>query len=65
LKQNFNLRNDSKIEEKPGINQSNLVFAYHIPTTEDNKSYAARVLNEIMTGGMSSRLFSEIREKEI
>jgi len=63
LKQNFNLRNDSKIEEKPGINQSNLVFAYHIPTTKDNKNYAARVLNEIMTGGMSSRLFSEIREK--
>jgi len=31
----------------------------------DDKSYAAEVLNTLLAGGMSSRLFSEIREKRI
>jgi predicted Zn-dependent peptidase len=40
-----------------------LVLAYHVPLAKDEKSYAALVLNALMAGGMSSRLFSEIREK--
>ena len=57
------LRNKSKIETRKGIDQANLVFAYHVPLAEDKKSYAAQVLSTLMTEGMSSRLFSEIREK--
>lgn len=57
------LKNESRIESRKGIDQANLIFAYHVPTSDDKKSYAAQVLSAIMTGGMSSRLFSEIREK--
>ncbi len=59
----FGTKNDSVIEEREGISQANLVFAHHTPLATDDKSYAAIILNELMVGGMSSRLFSEIREK--
>ncbi|HPD81474.1 MAG TPA: pitrilysin family protein [Candidatus Pacearchaeota archaeon] len=59
----FNMKNDSKIEFRSGIDQANLVFAYHSPLAGNDKSYASLVLNTLMAGGMSSRLFSEIREK--
>lgn len=62
-KQKFGLRNESKIEERSGIDQANLVFAHHVPLANDKKSYVARILSALMAGGMSSRLFSEIREK--
>jgi len=59
------IKNGSKIEERHGIDQANLVFAYHVPLSNDKqkKNYSAQVLNSLMAGGMSSRLFSEIREK--
>jgi predicted Zn-dependent peptidase len=53
----------SNTEKRKGIDQANLVFAYHVPLASDNKSYAAQVLSNLMAEGMSSRLFSEIREK--
>ena len=62
-KQEFNLKNEIRQEERKGIDQSNLVFAYHTPLSGNPKSYAAKVLSVIMAEGMSSRLFSEIREK--
>lgn len=57
------MRNEIKIEKRKGLDQANLVLAYHSPLAGDKKSYAAEVLNTLMAGGMSSRLFSEIREK--
>jgi len=57
------LKNESKTELRKGIDQANLVFAYHVPTSIDKKNYAAQVLNVLMVGGKSSRLFDEIREK--
>jgi len=59
----FELENGSKIEERKGIDQANLIFAHHVPVAKDKKSSAAVVLNALMAGGMSSRLFAEIREK--
>lgn len=56
-------KNEIKIEKRKGIDQVNLVFAYHVPTASNKKCYAAIVLSTLMAGGMSSRLFSEIREK--
>ena len=56
-------KNGREAEEREGIDQANLVFAYHVPASDDNKSYAAEVLNTLMAEGMSSRLFREIREK--
>ncbi len=61
--QKFGTKNESKIEKRKGVDQANLVFAYHVPLSKDKKSEAAKVLATIMAGGMSSRLFSEIREK--
>ena len=62
-KQEISLKNEEKIEERIGIDQANLIFAYHIPLSEDEKSSAAQVLSAVTAEGMSSRLFSEIREK--
>ena len=61
--QKFELKNETKIEKRKDIDQANLVFAYHSPLAGDKKSYAAQVLSVLMAGGMSSRLFQEIREK--
>ena len=59
----FHLENASKIEERVGIDQASIMFAYHVPLANEEKSSAAVVLNAITAGGMSSRLLSEIREK--
>jgi predicted Zn-dependent peptidase len=62
---NFNIKKKTgfMIERRRGIDQANLVFGFHIPLAGDKKNYSAQVLNVLMAGGMSSRLFSEIREK--
>lgn len=57
------LKNEQKIDKREGIDQANLVLAYHSPLATDKKNYAALLLNSLMAEGMSSRLFSEIREK--
>ena len=62
-KQKVELKNEVKIEEREGVDQANLVFAYHVPVVSDDRCHAAKVLNSLMAGGMSSRLFEEIREK--
>ena len=59
----INPKNETKKESRKGIDQTSLIFAYHVPLSPDKKSYAAYLLNILMAGGMSSRLFSEIREK--
>jgi predicted Zn-dependent peptidase len=57
------LANRHAVEKRKGIDQANLLFSYHVPKANEEKSYAAQVLNCILAGGMSSRLFQEIREK--
>lgn len=56
-------KNRVRIEKRNGIEQANLVFAYHVPFGKNKMKYAAQVLSALMAEGMSSRLFSEIREK--
>jgi len=56
-------KNESIVETRKGVDQANLVFAFHAPLAKDSLSSAAEVLITLMTGGMSSRLFSKIREK--
>jgi len=63
FEQKIKLKNQERILKRKGIDQANLIFAYHVPLSRDKKSYAARVLSSLMAGGMSSRLFQEIREK--
>lgn len=62
-KQKIIKRNGSKTEKRKGIDQASLIFAYHFPTSDKKISHAANVLNVLMAGGMSSRLFHEVREK--
>jgi len=55
--------NKSSVEKRKGIDQANLVFAFHSPLSSNKKSYASKVLITLLAEGMSSRLFEEIREK--
>jgi len=57
------LKNEEVIEKRKSIDQANLILAYHAPIPTSKEHTTAEVLNVIMAGGMSSRLFSEIREK--
>jgi predicted Zn-dependent peptidase len=61
--QEFGLKNEVNEEKREGIDQANLVLAYHVPLAKDSQSKTAEILSAIMAEGMSSRLFSEIREK--
>ncbi len=58
-----NKRNNNGVEKRKGLDQANLIFAHHVPFEKEKEIYAAEILSEIMAGGMSSRLFHEIREK--
>jgi predicted Zn-dependent peptidase len=55
--------NKEEIEKREGVDQANLILGYHSPLPSDKKIYAAHLLSVLMGGGMSSRLFHEIREK--
>ena len=46
-----------------GIEQANLVLGCEGLSRNDDRRYALGVLNAALGGGMSSRLFQEIREK--
>ena len=59
----ISLNNKSISEKRKGIDQASLVFAHHVPTLKEKNGYASCVLSSLMAGGMSSRLFQEIREK--
>lgn len=56
-------RNLTKIETRAGIDQANLVLAFHSPLSTDKKTYATKILMNLMANGLSSRLCHEIREK--
>ena len=45
------------------LEQTHLTFAYEGVTYEDADNYTAQVFSSVLGGGMSSRLFQEIREK--
>jgi predicted Zn-dependent peptidase len=44
------------------LEQAHLVFSWPAPAAPSDQLYAARLLSEIFGGGMSSRLFQEVRE---
>jgi predicted Zn-dependent peptidase len=51
-----------RISETRKLEQAHLVFSWPAPSSNSNAVYAARLLAEIFGGGMSSRLFQEVRE---
>jgi predicted Zn-dependent peptidase len=56
-------KNQELIEKRKGIDQAHEVLGFHMPKLGDNERYAAEIFDSILGGGMSSRLFQEIREK--
>jgi predicted Zn-dependent peptidase len=57
------LKNGEKIEKRKGMDQANIVLAYHVPTLQEKNRYASEAMHVILSEGMSCRLFQEIREK--
>ncbi|MBI2629921.1 insulinase family protein [Candidatus Pacearchaeota archaeon] len=55
--------NKTIIEAREGIDQANFVFGFHVPSQSDKNRYAPELFNAVLSSGMSSRLFDEIREK--
>ncbi len=57
------LKNNKKVLSRKGIEQTNLAIAFHFPVSSKKESYAAEIFNAVLGEGMSSRLFTEVREK--
>ena len=50
-------------ESRDSLEQSNIVLGFHFPKASERERYAAEVFSTILGQGMSSKLFSEVREK--
>ncbi|MBT7102085.1 insulinase family protein [archaeon] len=50
-------------ESRPGVEQTNLAIGFHFPFAKENGRYAAELFSAILGQGMSSKLFTEVREK--
>jgi predicted Zn-dependent peptidase len=56
-------KNAEMTEERKGIDQSHFVFGFHVPVLGNREKYDYEVAGAWLFGGMSSRLFQEVREK--
>jgi predicted Zn-dependent peptidase len=54
---------DKNSEKRAGVEQTNLAIGFHFPYSGENGRYAAELFSTILGQGMSSKLFSEVREK--
>jgi predicted Zn-dependent peptidase len=52
-----------RVSETRKLEQTHLALSWPSPPAGDDRLFAARLLSEIFGGGMSSRLFQEVREK--
>jgi len=59
----INKINKQAVERRKGLKQAHLVLAFHTATLKDRSRYALESFNAILSGGGSSRLFQEIRDK--
>lgn len=50
-------------EKRNDLMQTNLALGVHLCKVSDDEVYAVEVFNEILGSGMSSRLFTEVRER--
>ena len=56
-------KNIKNSENRAGVEQMNLAIGFHFPSSNDDDRYTAEVFSAILGQGMSSKLFSEVREK--
>jgi len=59
----FHERAGGERRAEKDLSEANLLFAFRAPAFVDDDFYAARIAASVVGGGMSSRLFQEIREK--
>ncbi|MDH5685934.1 MAG: M16 family metallopeptidase [Candidatus Hadarchaeaceae archaeon] len=59
----INKINKQAVERRKGLKQAHLVLAFHTATLRDGMRYALESFNAVLSGGGSSRLFQEIRDK--
>lgn len=57
-------KNSEVIEERPGIDQANFIFAVHAPLMYEKDYPVLEVLDAYLADGMSSKLFLKIREEK-
>ena len=57
------IRNLKSVENRQDIHQANLALGFHFSYLGEKGRYAAEVFSTILGQGMSSKLFSEVREK--
>ena len=57
------LRNIKDDENRAGLEQANVALGFHFPKASEKSHYAAEIFSAILGQGMSSKLFSEVREK--
>lgn len=50
-------------EKRAGIEQANITIGFHFPKSGEDASYVAELFSAILGQGMSSKLFTEVREK--
>lgn len=56
-------KNFESVEKREGVDQANFVLGMHAPLPSEKGFKVLEILNSYLAGGMSSRLFLEIREK--
>lgn len=56
-------KNGELIEKRKGIDQAHEIIGIHAPKINDKNRYAMEIFDSILGGGMSSKLFQEVREK--
>jgi predicted Zn-dependent peptidase len=59
----ISLRHVKEGEKRKNLQQANLALGFHFPFSNEKERYAAELFSAILGQGMSSRLFSEVREK--
>jgi len=57
------LQNLQKEETRAELKQANLAIGFHFPKMSEEQRYAADIFTTILGEGMSSKLFTEVREK--
>jgi len=56
-------RTNISSEKREGLEQTNLAIGFHFPCSSEDGKYVAELFSEILGSGMSSKLFTEVREK--
>ncbi|MCK5321421.1 insulinase family protein [Candidatus Pacearchaeota archaeon] len=56
-------KNLKNVEIRKDLHQANLALGFHFPYMNQKGRYVAEIFSTILGGGLSSKLFSEVREK--